>query len=62
MDELIEKLRTAMEEKKISPAIAARLIEVDQRQVYRWLNYEHKPTMIFRKAIKRGIDRIRRLP
>ncbi|UCE39464.1 MAG: hypothetical protein JSW00_09660 [Thermoplasmata archaeon] len=62
MDELIEELRRVMEEKKLSAITASRFIEVTPRQVYRWLKYEHRPTMIFRKAIKRGIDRMKRLP
>ena len=62
MDTLIEELRKVMEEKKISPATASKFIEADQRQVYRWLKYEASPTQLYRKAIKRGIDRIRRLP
>ena len=62
MDKLIEDLRHVMEEKRISAITASRFIEVTPRQVYRWLKYEHRPTMIFRKAIKRGIERMKKLP
>lgn len=61
-DKLIENLRQVMEEKKISAITASRFIEATPRQVYRWLKYEHRPTMIFRKAIKRGIERMKKLP
>ena len=61
-DKLIENLRQVMEEKKLSAITAARFIEATPRQVYRWLKYESRPTMIFRKAIKRGIERMKKLP
>ncbi len=62
MDELIEALRKVMEERKLSAITASRFIEVSPRQVYRWLKYEHRPTLIYRKAIKRGIERMKKLP
>jgi len=61
-DKLIEELRQIMEEKKLSAITAARFIETTPKQVYRWLKYENRPTLIFRKAIKRGIERMKRLP
>ena len=62
MDDLIEALRKVMEERKLSAITASRFIEVSPRQVYRWLKYEHRPTLIYRKAIKRGIERMKKLP
>ena len=62
MDELIEDLKQVMDEKKMSAITAARFIETTPKQVYRWLKYENRPTMIFRKAIKRGIERMKKLP
>ena len=61
-DKLIEELRQVMEERKLSAITASRFIEVTPRQVYRWLKYENRPTLIFRKAIKRGIARMKNLP
>jgi len=61
-DKLIEDLRQIMEEKKFSAITASRFIEATPRQVYRWLKYEHKPMLIYRKAIKRGIERMKKLP
>ncbi|NQT80277.1 MAG: hypothetical protein HQ555_07810 [Candidatus Aminicenantes bacterium] len=62
MDELIEELRRVMEDRRLSAITASRFIEVSSRQVYRWLKYEHRPTLIFRKMIKRGIERMKKLP
>lgn len=61
-DKLIENLKKVMEEKKLSAITAAMFIEATPRQVYRWLKYENRPTLIFRKAIKRGIERMKKLP
>ena len=61
-DKLIEDLRQVLEEKKLSAITAAMFIEATPRQVYRWLKYEHKPMLIYRKAIKRGIERMKKLP
>ncbi len=61
-DKLIEDLKQALEEKKLSAITAARFIEATPRQVYRWLKYENRPTLIYRKAIKRGIERMKKLP
>jgi hypothetical protein len=61
-DKLIEDLKQVLEEKKLSAITASRFIEATPRQVYRWLKYENRPTVIFRKAIKRGIERIKKLP
>ena len=61
-DNLIEELRQTIEERGLSPQAASRFIEASPRQVYRWLKYESRPTLIFRKMIKLGIERIKRLP
>ena len=61
-DKLIEDLRQVLEEKKLSAITAARFIEATPRQVYRWLEYKHRPTLLYRKAIKRGIARMKNLP
>jgi len=61
-DYLIENLRKIMKEKNLSTIGAARFLDTSPKQVSRWLNYENKPTMIFRKAIARGIKRLERLP
>jgi hypothetical protein len=59
-DPLIEKLRTILHQRAISPERAAPFFEVDFVTIYRWLNYENIPTRLSRKAIKLGIQRIHR--
>ena len=58
---LINELRSALEQKGLSPEIAAPFFGVNFRTLYRWLNYKSKPTGLSRKAIKLGIRRIQRL-
>lgn len=60
-DNLIEQLRQVMHEKDISAETASKFIDCSFKQVYLWLKYEAKPTRMYRKAIKRGIERIKRL-
>jgi len=61
-DILIEELREIMEEKNLSANATAPYLESSPKQVIRWLNYEHVPTRIFKKAIQRGIKKMRNLP
>jgi len=60
MISIIRELKQVIEEKKISPTTAARFIEIDGRQVYRWLDEEAIPNLASRKAIRRGLRRIRK--
>ena len=60
-DDLIEKLRTILDQKGLSPEEAAGFIGVSYRSIYRWLKYEYRPLKQHRKAIKLGIARISRL-
>ena len=61
-DRLIEELREVMEERELSMLATSRFVEASPRQIGRWLKYESRPTLLYRKAIKLGIERIRRLP
>lgn len=61
MENLIERLDLVMKQKDISPEHAARYIGCSYKQVYRWLEGTSTPTLIYRKAIKRGIDRMKKL-
>jgi hypothetical protein len=60
-DPLIEKLRSTIKQKGLSPERAAPFFEVNFRTLYRWLNYESIPTKLYRKAIHQGIRRIQKL-
>ena len=61
-DPLIEDLRSVMKEKNLSPYAIARFVESAPKSIQRWLNYENRPSLIYRKSIQRGIKRIERLP
>lgn len=60
-ENLIVDLKEVMEEKGLSPENAAKFIGCSFNQVYRWLSGESKPTLIYRKAIRRGINRMKNL-
>jgi len=60
-DPLVEKLRSTLKQKGLSPERAAPFFEVDFRTLYRWLNYESSPSKLYRKAIHLGVRRIERL-
>jgi hypothetical protein len=60
MISIIQELKQILDEKKISPETAARFIGVHGRQVYRWLDEEAIPNLASRKAIRRGLRRIRK--
>lgn len=60
-DKLILELKETLKEKDISPETASRFIECSTKQVYFWLNGTSKPTQLYRKAIQRGLKRMKRL-
>lgn len=60
-DPLIEKLKSTLDQKGLSPERAAPFLEINFRTLYRWLNYESTPTKLYRKAIRLGIKRIQKL-
>lgn len=61
MKNLIEELDIVMKQKNLSPEDAARYIGCSFKQVYRWLEGTSKPSLIYRKAIRRGIERMKKL-
>lgn len=58
---LIEELELVMKQKDLSPEHTARFIGCSFKQVYRWLEGTSIPTLIYRKAIRRGIERMKKL-
>ena len=58
---LIEELSLVMDQKNLSHENAARYIGCSFKQVYRWLEGTAKPSLIYRKAIRRGIERMKKL-
>jgi len=61
MKNLIEELDLVIKKKDLSPEHAARYIGCSFKQVYRWLDGTSTPTLIYRKAIRRGIERMKKL-
>ncbi|MBA7523220.1 hypothetical protein ES705_15343 [subsurface metagenome] len=60
-DKLIIALKQTLEEKKISPETASRFIECSPKQVYLWIKGQSKPHRLYRKAIQRGLKRMKKL-
>ncbi len=61
MTDLIKELYRAITAKDISPEVASKFIECSARQVRRWLKGEARPTLVYRRAIRRGIKQIKKL-
>ena len=59
--ELIQELKTVMEEKGFSCETMSRFIGCSARQVDRWLRGESKPTYVYQQLIKKGIKKVRTL-
>jgi len=62
MENLIEELRLILSQKNLSPENAAHYIGCSFKQLYRWLGGESKPSLVYRRAIRRGIKRMEKLP
>jgi len=61
MRNLIQELEFVMKEKDLSSENAARYIGCSFKQIYNWLQGTSKPSLIYRKAIRRGIERMKKL-
>jgi len=60
MIEIIRELKQVIKEKKISPETAALFIGVHGREIRRWLEDGTIPLPASRRAIRRGLRRIRK--
>jgi hypothetical protein len=60
MIDIIKELRQVLRQKKISPETAALFIGISGREVRRWLDESFIPNLESRKAISRGLRRIRK--
>ena len=59
--DLIEDLRSIMKKRGFSPATMSRFIGCSGKQVERWLSGQSKPTLVYRKLIRAGIKRVKKL-
>ena len=60
-DLMIEELRELMKERKLSSYAAGRILGIAARTIERWLAYENNPSPVYRKVIKIGIRRIKKM-
>jgi len=61
MIEIVKELKEVLEKKKISPETAAVFIGVSGREIRRWLNESFIPNLESRRAIRRGLRRIKKI-
>ena len=61
MLDLIKELEAIMKERKVKANTAAMFIHCTARQVGRWIKGESIPSLLSREAIRRGINRMKRL-
>jgi hypothetical protein len=58
---IIKELKAVIKEKRISAETAALFIGVSGRQIRRWIEETSIPNLASRKAIRRGLRRIRKI-
>jgi hypothetical protein len=61
MIDIVKELRRVLKEKKISPETAALFIGVSGREIRRWFDESFIPNLESRKAMRRGIRRIKNI-
>ena len=61
MIEIVKELKEVLEEKKISPETAAHFIGVSGQEIRRWVNGSFIPNLKSRRAIRRGLRRIKKI-
>lgn len=60
-DEIILELKQIMDEKSLSAGTMARLVGCDTSQIGRWLKGEARPTLVYQKLIRKGLNRAKSL-
>jgi len=59
--DLIDELKSVMEEKDFSCDTMSKFIGCSARQVNRWILRQAKPTHVYQKLIRKGIKKVRSL-
>lgn len=59
MIELIKELKRVMEQFRVSPEGASRYIGCAAKSVYRWIQEESVPTLVYRDRIRDAIEKMR---
>ena len=60
-DDIILELKRVMDEKDLSAGTMARLIGCDVAQVGRWIKGMARPTLVYQRLIRKGLNRARSL-
>jgi len=60
-DPMIEELRELMKTKGLSTYAAGRALGIAAKTIERWLKYENNPSPVYKKVIKIGIRRIKKM-
>jgi len=60
-DEIILELIKVMDEKNLSAGTMARLIGCDSSQIGRWVKGKARPTLVYQKLIRKGLNRAKSL-
>ena len=60
-DEIIVELKQVMGEKDLSAGTMARLIGCDSSQVGRWINGKARPTLVYQRLIREGLNKAKSL-
>jgi len=59
--DLVEELKTVMEEKGFSADTMSKFIGCSARQVDRWIQGESRPTPVYRTLIRKAIKKVKSL-
>jgi len=60
-DDVILELKQVMEEKSLSAGTMARLIGCDTSQIGRWIKGKARPTLVYQRLIRKGLNRAKSL-
>jgi len=60
-DDIILELKQLMEEKSLSAGTMARLIGCDVAQIGRWIKGKARPTLVYQRLIRKGLNRAKSL-
>jgi transcriptional regulator with XRE-family HTH domain len=60
-DEIVRELKQVMEKKKLSTGTMARLIGCDSSQIGRWIKGKARPTLVYQRLIRKGLNRAKSL-
>lgn len=60
-DKIVLELKQAMKEKGLSACTMSKLIGCDSSQIGRWIKGEARPTLVYQKLIRMGLNKAEKL-